>query len=73
MDAAEHRIAVRSRIAGIGVGLTPDYGPAHILYVKRGYVPDGRGLVQNNQILTFGSLARVDDSLVLHLLKHLTA
>ena len=28
---------------GIGFGLTPDYGSAQRLYVKLGYIPDGRG------------------------------
>ena len=44
MDEAERRIAERSSIAGIGVGLTGDYGAAQILYFKRGYIPDGRGI-----------------------------
>lgn len=29
---------------GIGFGLTPDYGAAQRLYVRLGYVPDGRGV-----------------------------
>src|SRR5437868_153639 len=43
LDEAERRIAARSAIAGIGVGLSGDYGAAQILYVRRGYVPDGQG------------------------------
>lgn len=69
MDHAERRIAQRSPIAGIGVGLTPDYGPAHILYTKRGYIPDGRGLMQAGRFLGHGAEAIVDDSLILHLTK----
>ena len=42
MDEAESRVKRRSQTVGIGVGLTPDYGPAQRLYVRRGYVPDGR-------------------------------
>ena len=42
MDRAEAEIAERSPIAGIGVGLYPDYGPAQRMYVLRGYVPDAR-------------------------------
>ena len=49
MDQAEHRIAKRYQIAGIGVGLTADYGAAHILYIKRGYIPDGNGIFQNGK------------------------
>ena len=45
MDEAEGQISERSPIAGIGVGLTSDYGAAQRLYVERGYKPDGRGVV----------------------------
>ena len=72
LDAAEARIAARSDLAGIGVGLTADYGAAQILYVKRGYVPDGRGLHQHGRSLQYGDQARVDDDLVLYLTKRLT-
>ncbi|MGC4045412.1 MAG: GNAT family N-acetyltransferase [Armatimonas sp.] len=71
MEEAERRISERSPVAGIGVGLTPDYGPAQILYVKRGYIPDGRGLDYDGQILNWGAQTVVDDSLVLHLTKRL--
>jgi GNAT superfamily N-acetyltransferase len=43
LDWAEEAIALRSGTAGIGVGLHPGYNAAQRLYVKRGYVPDGRG------------------------------
>ena len=42
LDKAERRIGKRAHIAGIGVGMTGDYGAAQILYVRRGYRPDGR-------------------------------
>lgn len=44
LDEAEWIIAERSKIAGIGVGLHPGYNAAQRLYVRRGYVPDGRGV-----------------------------
>ncbi len=34
LDEAERRIAMRSPVAGIGVGLTADYGAAQVLYVE---------------------------------------
>jgi GNAT superfamily N-acetyltransferase len=71
MDEAERRIGERSPIAGLGVGLTPDYGPAQVLYVKRGYVPDGTGIYHNGQLLKHGGLATVDDDLVMYLTKQL--
>jgi ribosomal protein S18 acetylase RimI-like enzyme len=72
MDEAERRIALRSPVAGIGVGLTPDYGPAHILYVKRGYIPDGRGLFFNNLHLQWGETCIVNDDLTLNFTKALS-
>ena len=71
LDEAERRIAQRSAVAGIGVGLTPDYGAAHILYVRRGYIPDGRGLWQAGRTLQYGARAIVNDDLALFFTKPL--
>lgn len=71
MDAAEAQIARRAPIAGIGVGLYADYGPAQQMYVRRGYVPDGRGVVYKNAPVLPGQSVPVDDDLVLHLLRRL--
>ena len=71
MDEAERRIAERSAVAGIGVGLDPDYGAAQRLYVKRGYVPDGRGLTSHGRPVSWGETVRVDDGLALCFVKSL--
>ncbi len=71
LDEAEGRIAPHSRIAGIGVGLDADYGAAQRLYVKRGYVPDGRGLVYHDHAARFGEPIVVDDHLVLYFTKNM--
>ena len=71
LTAAERMVADRSEIVGIGVGMTTDYGPAQRLYVQRGYIPDGRGLVSANRFPTYGDQVRVDDDLVLHFTKRL--
>ncbi len=71
MDKAEDEIARVSLTAGIGVGLTPDYGAAHRLYVLRGYVPDGLGLHWKDHRTQYGEEVRVDDDLVLYLMKEL--
>jgi GNAT superfamily N-acetyltransferase len=71
MDKAESEIAKVSPIAGIGVGMDPDYGAAQRLYVLRGYVPDGRGLHHRGHYPMYGEKVTVDDSLALYLTKKL--
>lgn len=73
MDEAERTISQRSSIAGIGVGMSPDYGAAQRLYALRGYVPDGRGLISEGRQLSHGDSITVDDGLALYLTKELTA
>lgn len=69
LDEAERRIAEQSHVAGIGVGMTADYGAAQRLYVKRGYLPDGRGIVARGRHVTWGESVVVDDDLVLYFTK----
>jgi GNAT superfamily N-acetyltransferase len=71
MDEAERKISERSRAAGIGVGMSPDYGAAQRLYVLRGYVPDGRGLTSNGRNVRQGDEITVNHGLVLYLTKTL--
>ena len=71
MEEAERRISERSAVAGIGVGMDQDYGAAQRLYVKRGYVPDGRGLISHDRPVQWGETVTVDDGLVLHFTKDL--
>ena len=72
LDKAESVISERSDVAGLGVGVTPDYGAAQRIYVKRGYVPDGRGLTQNGKYLRHNEPIRVNDATVLWFTKDLT-
>lgn len=69
MNRAEEIIKHRSNIAGIGVGLFSDYGAAQIMYIKRGYIPDGKGIYKNNSYIKFGEMVRIDDDVVLHFIK----
>jgi ribosomal protein S18 acetylase RimI-like enzyme len=71
MDKAEETIGERSDTAGIGVGLFSDYGNAQILYVKRGYVPDGKGIYGNQKYVEWGQSVVIDDDIALHLTKKL--
>ena len=69
MDAAESRIKRVSAHAGIGFGLTSDYGAAQVFYIKRGYIPDGRGLVKDSISLALGQTVEVNHDLALYLTK----
>ena len=71
MAHAEELIADKSDFAGIGVGLHSDYGIAQRMYVKRGYMPDGLGLMYKYQKVEAGSKVRVDDDLTIMFTKRL--
>ena len=71
VDAAESAIGGRSETAGIGVGLYADYGPAHLMYLARGYLPDGRGVTYQAETVDPGTTVRVDDDLVLMMTRQL--
>lgn len=69
MDTAEGRVAQVSPVVGIGVGMTADYGSAQRLYIRRGYLPDGRGLMKAGQPVQYGELVVVNDALCLYFTK----
>ncbi|MGG3279287.1 GNAT family N-acetyltransferase [Paenibacillus solani] len=64
---------VRERLPriGIGVGLYKDYGAAQRVYVRRGYIPDGNGLMYHHKPVVPGSMVCADDDLNLYLIKEL--
>ena len=68
-DEAEKRIFERSPAAGIGFGMYADYGPAQRMYILRGYVPDRLGLMYKRKPVKPGEMVKVDDDLVLYLVK----
>ena len=71
LDTAEATIQQRSSKAGIGFGLYADYGAAQRLYILRGYVPDGQGVYYRGGYPQGGATVRLDDDLVLYLVKAL--
>lgn len=71
LHACENEIAKRAEQAGIGVGLTEDYGAAQRLYVKNGYIPNGEGVSSHHHNLIYGSTCLVDDDLILWFTKKL--
>ena len=73
LDRAEIEAARHSDVVGIAVGLHPGYNGAQRLYVKRGYIPDGRGVTYRNRFVKEGASVVLDDDLVLHFTKQLVA
>jgi GNAT superfamily N-acetyltransferase/Ser/Thr protein kinase RdoA (MazF antagonist) len=75
LDIAEKEAATKSEVVGIGVGLYAGtdggYGPAQRLYVKRGYIPDGKGVTYNYDHTIPGNSYPLDDDLVLWFTKKL--
>jgi ribosomal protein S18 acetylase RimI-like enzyme len=69
MDEAEKRIAAKSLLAGLGFCVERDYGPAQVLYIKRGYVPDGKGVFYHGRYPTYGEQVTIQDDLSLYLTK----
>jgi GNAT superfamily N-acetyltransferase len=72
LDAAESAIKTRHDVAGLGIGLYRNYGPAQLMYLERGYRPDGRGLVYRFTTVSSGTTVPVDDDLNLMMTRVLT-
>jgi GNAT superfamily N-acetyltransferase len=71
LDSAESEVARHSEVVGIGVGLHPGYNAAQRLYVRRGYIPDGRGVTYRDRYMHEGAHVLLDDEFLLHLTKQL--
>ncbi len=71
LEFAEQQIMARSKIVGIGVGLTPDYGAAQKLYIKSGYLPTGEGITHHGQTVKHGDNVQIDDETILWFTKSL--
>ena len=54
---------------GIGVGLNPDYGKAQRLYIKNGFIPDGKGIYYKGEIVKVGATCINDDDLNMYFTK----
>ncbi len=75
LDTAEKEAATKSQIIRIGDGLYAGedggYGAVQRLYVKRGYIPDGKGVTYNYEPTIPGNSYPLDDDLVLWFMKKL--
>lgn len=69
MEAVEKIALEKYGIVGIGVGMYLSYGSAQRLYAKRGFIPDGRGVMYKQQPVTPGCQVCVDDDLNLYFTK----
>lgn len=58
---------------GLGVGLSEDYGNAQRLYIRLGFMPNGKGIYYQNKLVNYGDKVTVDDDLLLYLTKSLSA
>lgn len=67
---AQARSAGRTEM-GISVGLHARFGAAQRLYVRKGYVPDGAGVLYDEAPVAVGEMRAVDDLLTLKLVKPL--
>lgn len=76
LDIAEAEALKKSDTVGIGVGLyggaDGGYGAAQKLYVKRGYIPDGKGVTYHYEPTVPGDSYPLDDDLVLWFTKELS-
>ena len=54
---------------GIGVGLNPDYGKAQRMYIKNGFIPDGKGIYYKGEIVKAGDTCINDDDLNMYFIK----
>lgn len=79
LSIAETEAATKSDNVGIGFGIyggdegvhDQGYGAAQRLYIKRGYIPDGKGGTYNYKRVKPGGSYPVDDDLVLWCIKKL--
>lgn len=71
MDEAESRMPSAHRSPPSAWAMDQDYGPAQRMYMRRGYVRDGRALTSHLRHLRWAETVTVDNGLVLYFTKSL--
>lgn len=71
MDIAEKIASEYSDTVYLGVGLHRGYGSAQRMYIKRGYIPDGKGVWYGNEVAIPYRDYCNDDDLIIYLSKKL--
>ena len=61
LDEVEAHAATKSRTVGLNVGLHSGYGSAQRMYVRRGYLPDGSGVVIDGVTVPEGATIQLLD------------
>lgn len=71
MDVAESLAKTFSDKVYLGVGLHQGYGSAQRLYIKRGYLPDGKGVYYHHMCVDPYQTYPIDDDLLIYMSKEL--
>lgn len=72
VEYCERKAKVKGcELMGIAVGLTKEYGPAQIMYIKMGYMPDGNGATYDREGVQANMTYTLDDDFALMLVKPL--
>ncbi len=71
LDEAENIAKQYCNKIYLDVCLNSDYGPAQRFYIKRGYIPNGKGVYYKEKICETNAVCRNDDELALCLVKKL--
>ena len=71
MDVAENIAKNYSNNVYLDVCLNSEYGPAQRFYIKRGYIPDGKGVYYEEKVCETDAICKNDDELTLCLVKDL--
>ncbi|MBW7473175.1 GNAT family N-acetyltransferase [Paenibacillus oenotherae] len=71
LEQLENHVARSHQRVGIGVGLNKDYGAAQRIYCRRGYIPDGHGVIYQNEEVNAGATVTVSDELIFYMVKEL--
>lgn len=71
MNVAEDIAKRHSDKVYLDVCLYSEYGPAQRLYIKRGYLPDGKGVYYEEKVLETDAICKNNDELTLCLIKEL--
>ena len=71
MDVAEAAAKQYNDKIYLDVCLNSSYGPAQRFYIKRGYIPDGKGVYYKEKVCETDAVCRNDDELTLCLVKQL--